>query len=91
MSPCSWLSLATGTSPLTCVVGDLMEMALGKGKLWDWGTHTGGCTVQDLPLSHSCGLGNRKRWTEAAGRAGHVGCLSPPGVSSALSVLAPAV
>lgn len=50
-----------------------MEIALGRGELWSWCTHTKGCTAQDLALSHSCGVGIGKNWAEAAGLAGHAG------------------
>lgn len=38
-----------------------MEIALGRGELWSWGTPTRGCTAQDLALSHSYGVGNGKK------------------------------
>lgn len=54
-------------------------------------TRTEGCTAQGLSVSHSSGVGNRKRRTGAASHAGSVGLLSPPGLAPALSFLAPAV
>lgn len=50
-----------------------MEIALGGEELWGWSTCTGGCTAQDLALSHSYGAGNGKRLAEAAAHAGRVG------------------